>query len=249
MAASFGWGFLAASSLILGGAIALAWRINERALGLVMAFGSGVLISAVAFELVEEAFNTTVEGGVGLGLAAGSAVFFVGDLLIDRMGGADRKHCRRKAGRRARDRPRDHPGRDPRVDRARTDHRGGAVSAAFLAAVFISNLPEAVAATTGLAAGRLERRDASSGSGSWSPSFRAVGAVRLQRVRRGAPTALAFVLSFAAGAILTMLADTMMPEAFEHGGKLVGVVTTVGFGLAFGLSAHRVAREGFLRSG
>jgi ZIP family zinc transporter len=45
------------------------------------------------------------------------------------------------------------------------------------------------------------------------------------------------VLSFAGGAILTMLADTMMPEAFEHGGKLVGVVTTLGFGLAFAISA------------
>jgi ZIP family zinc transporter len=51
------------------------------------------------------------------------------------------------------------------------------------------------------------------------------------------PTTVAFVLSFAAGAILTMLADTMMPEAFEHGGKLVGVATTIGFGLAFGISA------------
>ena len=48
---------------------------------------------------------------------------------------------------------------------------------------------------------------------------------------------IAFVLSFAGGAILTMLADTMMPEAFEHGGKLVGLVTTLGFGLAFAISA------------
>ena len=51
------------------------------------------------------------------------------------------------------------------------------------------------------------------------------------------PTAIAFVLSFAGGAILTMLADTMMPEAFEHGGRLVGLVTTLGFALAFGISA------------
>ena len=51
------------------------------------------------------------------------------------------------------------------------------------------------------------------------------------------PSYLAFVLSFAAGAILTMLADTMMPEAFEHGGKLVGLFTTLGFALAFGISS------------
>ena len=58
---------------------------------------------------------------------------------------------------------------------------------------------------------------------------------------RPAPSALAFVLAFAAGAILTMLADTMMPEAFEHGGKLVGLLTTLGFGLAFALDDARVS--------
>jgi zinc transporter, ZIP family len=45
------------------------------------------------------------------------------------------------------------------------------------------------------------------------------------------------VLAFAGGAILTMLADTMVPEAFEHGGMLVGLFTTLGFALAFALSA------------
>jgi ZIP family zinc transporter len=49
--------------------------------------------------------------------------------------------------------------------------------------------------------------------------------------------ATAFVLAFAGGAILTMLADTMMPEAFEHAGPLVGLVTTLGFAVAYGLSA------------
>src|SRR3954451_19111819 len=93
MAASFAWGFLAASSLILGGAVALRFGVGERTLGLVMAFGSGVLISAVAFELVEEAFDTAGgKGSVALGLIAGSVVFFVGDGLIDGMGGRDRKH-------------------------------------------------------------------------------------------------------------------------------------------------------------
>ena len=50
------------------------------------------------------------------------------------------------------------------------------------------------------------------------------------------PRTVAFVLSFAGGAILTMLADTMMPEAFDHGGRYVGLATTAGFGLAFGIS-------------
>jgi ZIP family zinc transporter len=93
MSASFAWGFLAASSLVAGGAFALRWRIGERALGMIMAFGSGVLISPVAFELVQEGFDRAGgTGGVALGLFAGSMVFFAGDYAIDRRGGDDRKH-------------------------------------------------------------------------------------------------------------------------------------------------------------
>ena len=92
MGEAFGWGLLAASSLLVGGILALRLPINRRVVGLVMAFGAGVLISAVAFELVEEAFETSAgSSGVFLGLFAGCAVFFVGDELIDRLGGHERK--------------------------------------------------------------------------------------------------------------------------------------------------------------
>ena len=87
------WGLVAGSSLILGGLLTLALPIPQRLLGLVMAFGSGILISAVAYELVGEALDTTTGGkGVGLGLAAGTIAFLAGDVMIDRMGGARRKH-------------------------------------------------------------------------------------------------------------------------------------------------------------
>src|SRR5262245_54348740 len=155
MGTAFGWGFLGGSSLILGGAVALIWGVHERVLGLVMAFGSGVLISAVAFELVEEAYNTTGQkGGVGGGLAAGCVVFFVGDWLIDRRGGANRKDSsgKQKEG---------SPlaivlgivldGIPESIVLGLTIVTGGAVSAAYLVAVFISNIPEAFAASTGLA--------------------------------------------------------------------------------------------------
>jgi ZIP family zinc transporter len=108
---------------------------------------------------------------------------------------------------------------------------------ALLVAVFLSNLPEAIAATTGLA------------SSGWAHS-RIIGLWVLVTLVSGlaallgyvaldtaSPRMLAFVLSFAAGAILTMLADTMMPEAFENSGRLVGVVTTLGFALAFAISS------------
>src|SRR5688500_15240224 len=92
MAAAFGWGLLAASSLLIGGLLVLRVRVGDRLLGLIMAFGAGVLISAVAYELVDEAFTTSKgAGGIALGLTAGALVFFVGDTIIDRLGGSDRK--------------------------------------------------------------------------------------------------------------------------------------------------------------
>ena len=241
MLASFGWGFAAAATLIVGGAFALRFPVGERALGMVMAFGSGVLISAVAFELVQEAFDKAGGGGsVALGLVAGSLVFYTGDTLIDRIGGGDRKHS---GGRQAEgsalaivlgivlD------GIPESIVLGLTIVVSGSVSAAFFVAVALSNIPEAIAASTGLAkAGWAQRHIL----GLWllvsvvSGLAALLGFVAFDSASAGT---VAFVLSFAAGAILTMLADTMMPEAFEHGGKLVGLVTTLGFGLAFAISA------------
>jgi ZIP family zinc transporter len=103
--------------------------------------------------------------------------------------------------------------------------------------VALSNVPEAIAATTGLAeAGWANRRIL----GLWTLVAVVSGLAALLGFAvfdSASSGVVAFVLSFAGGAILTMLADTMMPEAFEHGGKLVGVVTTLGFGLAFAISA------------
>jgi zinc transporter, ZIP family len=145
MGEAFFWGLVAASSLVVGGAAALLVPIHRRVLGAVMAFGAGVLISAVAFELVEEAFDTSAgTGGVFVGLLAGSLVFFAGDAAIDRMGGADRK---RSAGGQAGgsalavvlgivlD------GIPESLVLGLTVLQAGAVSAAFLVAVFLSNLP------------------------------------------------------------------------------------------------------------
>ena len=92
MTEAFLWGALAASSLMIGGVLALAFRVSGRLVGLVLGFGAGVLISAVAYELVEEAF-TASKGStwVAVGLFAGALVYFAGDELIDRRGGEKRK--------------------------------------------------------------------------------------------------------------------------------------------------------------
>ena len=239
MAASFGWGTLAASSLVIGAIFALVFRISLRVIGLIMAFGAGVLISAVSFDLVEEAVDkSSGHGWVVGGLFAGCFVFFGGDALIDRMGGEARK-----------DADGGQEGGSPlaivlgtvldgvpeSMVIGLTIYEGGAVGAAYLAAVFISNLPEAISSTSGLVtSGWAHSRIL----WMWIAIALLSGLASLAGYalfQHSPPDTVAFVLAFAAGAILTMLADTMMPEAFEHGGKWVGVVTTLGFAVAFAI--------------
>jgi ZIP family zinc transporter len=237
---AFAWGVLASSSLLIGGVVALRFRIGRRFLGLVMAFGAGVLISAVAYELVLEGYETSLgEGGIALGLFAGCATFLAGDALIDRLGGADRKSSgglQQGGSALAIVLGIVLDGIPESIVLGLTILDGGSVSIAFLAAVFLSNLPEAIAASSGLASAGWAR---SRVLGLWLAVMLVSGlaAVAGFGIFDGAsPSTLAFVNAFAGGAILTMLADTMMPEAFEHGGKLVGAFTTLGFGVAFTLT-------------
>jgi zinc transporter, ZIP family len=239
MAAAFGWGTLAASSLVIGAIVAFVLRIGLRAIGLIMGFGAGVLISAVAFDLVEEAVDkSSGHGWVVAGLFAGCGVFFGGDVLIDRMGGGDRK-----------DADGGQEGGSPlaivlgtvldgipeSMVIGLTIFEGKAVGAAYLTAVFISNLPESISSTSGLATAGWAR---SRILWMWIAIALISGLASLAGYglfQDSSPDTVAFVLAFAAGAILTMLANTMMPEAFEHGGKWVGVVTTLGFAVAFAI--------------
>ena len=110
------------------------------------------------------------------------------------------------------------------------------MSVAFLVAVFMSNLPEGIAGTAGLMTGGW-RRSAILRLWVIVVGASAVSALVGATVLAGGSGELnAFILGFAGGAILTMLADTLIPEAFEHAGKFAGLVTTLGFGLAFGLT-------------
>ena len=237
MAAAFGWGTLAASSLVIGAIVALLFRIGLRTIGLIMGFGVGVLISAIAFDLVQEAVDkSSGHGWVVGGFFAGCLVFFGGDRLIDRLGGSQRK--------------------DPDGSQeggsslsivlgsvldgipesmviGLTIFEGGAVGAAYLAAVFISNLPESISSTAGLATSGWKK---SRILWMWIAIAVISGLASLAGYglfQNSSPDTVAFVLAFAGGAILTMLAETMVPEAYEHGGKLVGIATTLGFAVAF----------------
>jgi ZIP family zinc transporter len=236
---AFFWGAVGGAALVVGAFLATQLHIDRRVLGLIMAFGAGVLISAVAFDLVEEAFDTSAgAGGVAAGFFAGAIVFFAGDALIDRMGGNQRKSS---GGEQA-----DGSGLAivlgavldgiPESIVLGIGLLGGTgVSVAFIAAVSLSNLPEGLAATTGLRSAGWSRRDVLllwGGVALVSALASLVGYAAFDGV---GPRTVAFVLAFAGGAILTMLADTMMPEAYEKEGRLVGLSTAAGFALAFAL--------------
>jgi len=237
MAGAFGWGTLAASSLVIGAIVALLFHISPRTIGLIMAFGSGVLISAVAFDLVEEAFGmSSGNGWVVGGIFAGCAVFFSGDWLIDRAGGAQRKDAdggQKNGSSLAIVLGSVLDGVPESMVIGLTIFQGGAVGAAYLIAVFISNLPESISASSGLVTSGWKKARV---LWMWIGIAIVSGLASLAGYalfQHSPPDVVAFVLAFAAGAILTMLADTMMPEAYEHGGKWVGVLTTVGFAVAF----------------
>jgi ZIP family zinc transporter len=233
---SFGWGTLAAASLVLGAGIAMVFQVSHRWIGLIMAFGVGVLISAVAFDLVEEASAVASSNWtIYIGMFAGCAVFYVGDLLIERMGGEHRKNP--TGG--------DEDGSALAIVLGTvldgvpesmvigvTIYAGGNVGAAYFAAVLLSNLPESISSTSGLLVGGW-------GKGRILLMWTAIAIISGLASMAGyglfqnsSPNTVAFVLTFAAGAILTMLADTMMPHAYAFGGNLVGVATTLGFATA-----------------
>jgi ZIP family zinc transporter len=233
------WGLVGGLALVLGALLGVVRTVPGRVIGLVMAFGAGVLISALAFELTDEAFRASGGADVVLGLLGGALTFYVGDLILDQRGGSDRK---RSGGQQAGAAASglvlgallDGIPESVAIGVSMVD--GGGVGVAVVAAVFLSNVPEGMSAATGLAkAGRSRRWILLLWVGVAGLSAVAA-AVGFAALGGASASVIAVIQAFAAGAILTMLADTMMPEAFENGGSSVGVVSTVGFVLAFLLS-------------
>ena len=239
MAEAFFWGLLGSASLVLGAVVVAVNMPSARTLGLIMGFGSGVLISAVAFELVEEAAD--VASGLAattIGFFIGMAVFLLGDQVISTMGYRDRKKMNavHSASGLAIVLGIVLDGVPESAVLGLTLLESGTIGVAVLAAVFLSNLPESIAATSGLRSsgwswGRVY--------GLWTGIVLVSGiaaALGYLLMAAATPSVFAFVLAFAGGAILAMLSTTMMPEAYEYGGRLVGITTTIGFAAAFAIS-------------
>jgi ZIP family zinc transporter len=233
------WGFVGGFALLIGAVAGIWLPTSRRFLGLIMAFGTGVLFSAVAFELTSEAYDRSGADAVVYGLLAGSLVFFAGDWLIDRHGGHRRKSPNGSptdAGPMALVLGALLDGIPESAAIGVTLVGGGSVGVAVVAAVFLSNIPESLSASTGM---RKDGRSAKYILGLWTAVLVAstIAAALGFGLLGSAPViVIAVTQAFAAGAILTMLADTMVPEAVEHAGALVGLVTAIGFTLAFLLS-------------
>jgi len=234
------WALAGGSALIIGAIVAMVVTLPERIIGMLLGFAAGVLISTVSVDLAVEAID---EGGpitLALGLAGGSLVFFAGAWAIDHAGGGDRL-CTTVA----------------REDRKASTIvfgsvldgvpeslaigisllAGGMVGLPLVAAVFLSNLPESIAATTSM---RKAKHSMAYVLGSWASVVLASSiAAALGYIVVGAafPEVIGLVQAFAAGAVLTMVAHTVLPEAFDHGGRATSLFTTLGFAGAFILSA------------
>lgn len=231
-------GALAVSSLVIGAGLALMTELPDRVVGLLLAFGAGALVSSVSFELADEAINQSGVPLFGLGLALGALSFYAGDRALEAHSGRRRPH-RKAAG--------SSSGAVlalgaqldgiPEQTALGISLAGGAkANLALIVAIFVSNLPEAVGSAANLRkAGSSTRKVV----GLWAGV--AVTGIIATALGYGLLDGVSgevrgVVNAFAAGAVLCMLIDSMIPEARHDGGRAAGLVTMLGFAVAVALS-------------
>ena len=239
MVEAFGWGALGASALLIGALVAYLLAPSRRVIAVVMALGTGLLIGSVSFELVDDALETRTVAWVGLSVLVGAVVFTVGDWLLTRGGGGERKDME---GAQVEGSPLAIvlgsvlDGIPESFVLGLTVLQGG-VSVSLLVGVALSNLPEGMSSSSGLKAAGWPR-------GRVVVMWLAVVVVSALSAAAGyvlldpaSGLTGALVQAFAAGALLAMLADTLLPEAYKVEGVLTGPLVVVGFAVSLALSA------------
>lgn len=242
------WGLVAGSALLVGAGLGYVLRIPARVVATVMAFGAGVLLSAVSFELMAEAYAQGGSAPTIGGTLAGAAAFTCGNVWLARRGARHRKRSGHHAVEvQPSERQQSGSGlalalgalldgvpESAVIGVSLLD--GGAVSLVTVAAVFISNVPEGLSSAAGM---KRAGRGPAYVFGLWGAiaAASAVSAVVGYTVVGGfSPAVVAAVTAVAAGAVLAMVADTMIPEAFQETRLAIGLITVVGFLVSFGLS-------------
>ncbi|MEU1917982.1 ZIP family metal transporter [Streptomyces massasporeus] len=243
-----GWGLLAGSALLLGAVFGYGMRVSQKVIALVMAFGAGVLLSAVSFELVGEAYEQGGLGPAAIGTLAGAVAYTAGNLWLARRGARHRKRSGHHTEQAQPSEEQQGGSGTALALGALLDGvpesavigvsllDGGAVSLVTVAAVFISNIPEGLSSSAGM---KKSGRSKAYVFGVWGAiaAASAVAAILGYAVLGGfSPTVIAGVTAVAAGAILAMIADTMIPEAFQEAHLAIGLVTVSGFLVSFALS-------------
>jgi ZIP family zinc transporter len=228
MGAALGWGVVAASSLVLGALLGLARQWPDRLIGLVLAFGAGALISAVSFELFEDGIAVGGAAAVGIGLAAGALTYFALSRIVEaKLGGGGGPSLALGAFL---------DGIPEQLVLGIGIAAGEGVSVSLLIAIFVSNLPEAIGSAT-------DMRE----SGTKPFMIRRLWFLVAGLCALATPAGFAIaentgghfnagVNGFAAGALLVMLVDSMIPESTSKTGRVAGLATTLGFAVAAGLS-------------
>ena len=236
-----GWGLVAGGALVVGALIAWFATVPQRVVASIMAFGAGVLISALSFDLVDEAEKT---GGIvptAFGFLVGAAVYVAANVLLSRRGA---RHRKRSGDQQPSEEQQQGSGAaialgalldgiPESVVLGLSLLGGGGVGVPVLAAIFISNLPEGLSSAAGM---KQNSRSATYVFGVWSAIAVASGVAGMLGclLLDGAPPeTIAVITAVAAGAILAMVADTMIPEAFERTHLYAGLLATVGFLLSF----------------
>jgi zinc transporter, ZIP family len=235
------WGLLAGSALLLGAAAGYFASVPQRLIAAIMAFGGGVLISALSFDLMDEAYKRGGFDSTAVGFLGGAAVYTAANWYLARQGA---KHRKRSGGQQAAEAENGGSGLAIAVG-ALLDGipesivigvsmiGGGAVSWVAVAAIFLSNIPEGLSSSAGM---KKANRTARYVFGVWAGIAAVSGLAALAGYAvfsHFSGEVIAATTAVAAGGILAMLADTMMPEAFEEAHDLAGLITVAGFLAAF----------------
>ena len=238
------WGLLAGSALLIGAAGGYAVNVSQRMVAAIMAFGSGVLISALCFDLMDEAYRRGGFDSTAIGFLLGAAVYTGANMYLSRRGA---KHRKRSGGQQPSESQQDGSGLAIAVG-ALLDGipesmviglsmlQGKGVSLVAVIAIFLSNVPEGLSSSAGM---KKANRSALYIFGIWSAIAVLSGIASLLGYvffNGASQEVIAATIAIAAGAILAMLSDTMMPEAFESAHDLAGLITVTGFLAAFMLS-------------
>jgi zinc transporter, ZIP family len=240
MSSALAWGALASSSLVAGALLAGVRAWPSRQIGMVLAFGAGALISAIGFELAGEGIEVGSVQAVAVGLGAGAIVYFLLDGWIATRFATGRGRAGRASGGDAGTALALGAFLDgiPEQMVLGIGLAGGeGVSIGLVVAIFVSNLPEAIGSATAMEKSGVRQKRVIA-------LWLAVAAICA--LASGAGYGIADLVSgdlraaidgFAAGALLVMLVDSMIPEATRDSGRPAGLLTTLGFAVATALSS------------